>query len=42
MRRHFHMESIVYPYENIVERSGNYFSLSMNDYTDVLLRTMGY
>ena len=30
------MESIVYPYVNISEGPGNYFSLSMNDYTDVL------
>ena len=30
------MESIVYPYVNISEGRGNYFSLSINDYTDVL------
>ena len=40
IRRHawraFYMESIVYPYVNILEGQRNYFSLSMNDYTDVL------
>ena len=30
------MESIVYPYINILEGPGSYFSLSMNDYIDVL------
>ena len=30
------MESIVYPCINNLEEPGNYFSLSMNDYTDVL------
>ena len=33
---YFSMENTVYPYENILEIKGNYFSLSMNDYTDVL------
>ena len=36
IRRHFYMESIVYPYVNILEGPGNYFSLHVNDYTDVL------
>ena len=30
------MESIVYRYVNILEGPGNYLSLSVNDYTDVL------
>ena len=30
------MESIVYPYVNVLEGPGNYFSLSMSDYIDVL------
>ena len=30
------MESILYPFVNILEGSGNYFSPSMNDYTDIL------
>ena len=30
------MESTVYPYIHKLEGSGNYFSLSMNDYIDVL------
>ena len=30
------MESIVHPYINILKGLGNYFSLSMNDYTDAL------
>ena len=29
------MESIVFPYVNILEGPGNYFSLSMNECTDV-------
>ena len=33
---YFYMESIVYKYVNILEGPGNSFSLSMNDYTDVL------
>ena len=34
---HFYMESIVYLYLNILEGPGSYFSLSMNDYIDVLI-----
>ena len=30
------MESTVYPYVNVLEGPGNYFSVGMNDYTDVL------
>ena len=30
------MENIMYPCVNILEGPGNYFSFSMNDYTDVL------
>ena len=30
------MESIVYLYVNILQGPENYFSLSMNNYTDVL------
>ena len=30
------MESIVYPYVNILEGTGNYFGHNMNDYMDVL------
>ena len=37
-KTYFDMESIVYPYENILEGPGNYLSLSMNDYTDVLIK----
>ena len=33
------MESIMYTYTNILEGPGNYFSLSMNDYTNVLYFT---
>ena len=35
-KTYFYMECIVYPYENILEEPGNYFSLSVNDYTGVL------
>ena len=35
-KTYFYMESIGYPYINIQEVPGNYFSLSMNDYTEVL------
>ena len=35
-KTYFYMESILYPYVNILEGPGSYFSLSMNDYTDVL------
>ena len=37
-KTYFDMESIVCPYENILEGPGNYLSLSMNDYTDVLIK----
>ena len=30
------MESVVHPYVNILQGPGNYFSLIMNNYTDVL------
>ena len=33
------MESIMHTYTNILEGPGNYFSLSMNAYTDVLYST---
>ena len=36
-KTHFYMESIVYLYLNILEGPDSYFSLSMNDYTDVLI-----
>ena len=33
------MKNIVYPYINILEGPGNYFSLTMKDYTGVLYFT---
>ena len=33
--RHFYMESMLYPYINVLEGRGNYINLSMNDCTDV-------
>ena len=35
-KTYFYMESIVDPYETVLEGPGNYFSFSINDYTDVL------
>ena len=35
-KTYFFMESIVYPYVNIEEGPGEYLSLSMQDYTEVL------
>ena len=34
--RHFYMESIVYPFVNVLEGPSNYFSLSKYYHTDVL------
>ena len=35
-KTYFYMESIVHPYETVLEGPGNYFSFSINDYTDIL------